>query len=129
MRMHILFMPNKIMKNPREATGRIVCANCHLAQKPVELEAPQAVFPDSVFEAVIKIPYDQQIKQTLGNGKKGNLNVGMVLIMPEGFELAPEDRIPEEIKKKMEEKLILSTISFRQKKYFSCRPCSRKEKY
>jgi len=25
--------------NPREANGRIVCANCHLAQKPVELEA------------------------------------------------------------------------------------------
>ena len=23
-------------ENPREATGRIVCANCHLAQKPVE---------------------------------------------------------------------------------------------
>jgi apocytochrome f len=21
-------------ENPREATGRIVCANCHLAQKP-----------------------------------------------------------------------------------------------
>jgi len=24
-------------ESPREATGRIVCANCHLAQKPVEL--------------------------------------------------------------------------------------------
>ena len=23
-------------ENPREATGRIVCANCHLAQKPTE---------------------------------------------------------------------------------------------
>ena len=31
--------------NPREATGRIVCANCHLAQKPVDLEIPQAVLP------------------------------------------------------------------------------------
>ena len=31
-------------KNPREANGRIVCANCHLAQKPVELDLPQAVF-------------------------------------------------------------------------------------
>lgn len=27
-------------ENPREATGRIVCANCHLAQKPVEIEVP-----------------------------------------------------------------------------------------
>jgi len=25
-------------ENPREVTGRIVCANCHLAQKPVELK-------------------------------------------------------------------------------------------
>jgi len=30
-------------ENPREATGRIVCANCHLAQKPVDLEVPQAI--------------------------------------------------------------------------------------
>lgn len=87
--------------NPREATGRIVCANCHLAQKPVELELPQAVLPDTVFEAVVKIPYDQQVQQVLGNGKKGDLNVGMVLILPEGFELAPADRVPEEMKKKV----------------------------
>lgn len=88
-------------QNPREATGRIVCANCHLAQKGVEIEVPQAILPDTVFEAVVKIPYDQQIKQVLGNGKKGDLNVGAVLILPEGFELAPSDRIPEEIKEKV----------------------------
>ena len=88
-------------ENPREANGRIVCANCHLAQKPVELEIPQAVLPDTVFEAVVKIPYDQQIQQVLANGKKGELNVGMVLILPEGFELAPADRVPEEMKKKV----------------------------
>ena len=87
--------------SPREANGRIVCANCHLAQKPVELEVPQSVLPDTVFEAVVKIPYDQQIKQVLGNGKKGPLNVGAVLILPEGFELAPADRIPEEMKTKV----------------------------
>jgi apocytochrome f len=88
-------------ENPREANGRIVCANCHLAQKPVELEVPQAVLPDTVFEAVVQIPYDQQVQQVLGNGKKGDLNVGMVLILPEGFELAPADRVPEEIQKKV----------------------------
>ena len=44
--------------NPREANGRIACANCHLAQKPVEIETPQAVLPNSIFEAVVKIPYD-----------------------------------------------------------------------
>nr|WQA10916.1 cytochrome f [Streptosarcina sp. YL-2023a] len=87
--------------SPREANGRIVCANCHLAQKPVEIEVPQSVLPDTVFEAVVKIPYDQQIKQVLGNGKKGDLNVGAVLILPEGFEIAPPDRISEEMKSKV----------------------------
>jgi apocytochrome f len=86
---------------PREANGRLVCANCHLAQKPVEIEVPQAVLPDTVFEAVVKIPYDKQIKQVLGNGKKGDLNVGAVLVLPEGFELAPPERIPEEMKAKV----------------------------
>jgi len=88
-------------ESPREATGRIVCANCHLAKKPVEIEVPQAVLPDTVFEAVVKIPYDTQIKQVLANGKKGALNVGAVLILPEGFELAPSERIPPEIKEKI----------------------------
>ena len=37
----------------------------------------------------------------LANGKKGGLNVGAVLILPEGFELAPPDRIPAETKEKM----------------------------
>ena len=44
-------------ESPREATGRIVCANCHLAQKPVEIEVPQGVLPDTVFEAKVEIPY------------------------------------------------------------------------
>lgn len=89
-------------ENPREANGRIVCANCHLAQKPVELEVPQAILPDTVFEAVVKIPYDQQIQQVLGDGKKGPLNVGAVLILPEGFQLAPKNRISPELKKRVQ---------------------------
>ncbi|KAJ1257468.1 hypothetical protein BS78_K018100 [Paspalum vaginatum] len=88
-------------ENPRESTGRIVCANCHLANKPVDIEVPQAVLPDTVFEAVLRIPYDMQLKQVLANGKKGGLNVGAVLILPEGFELAPPDRISPELKEKI----------------------------
>nr|AYA54453.1 cytochrome f [Hylodesmum podocarpum subsp. podocarpum]QJQ78447.1 cytochrome f [Hylodesmum podocarpum] len=88
-------------ENPREATGRIVCANCHLANKPVDIKVPQAILPDTVFEAVVRIPYDMQVKQVLANGKKGALNVGAVLILPEGFELAPPDRISPEIKEKI----------------------------
>ena len=87
-------------ENPREATGRIVCANCHLAQKPTEIEVPQAVLPDSVFEAVVGIPYDLRSKQVTAGGTKGPLNVGAVLVLPEGFQLAPKDRISSEIKQK-----------------------------
>jgi apocytochrome f len=86
--------------NPREATGRLVCANCHLAQKPVEIEVPQAVLPDTVFEAVVSIPYDTSVKQVTGSGKRGPLNVGSVLVLPEGFKLAPKDRLSDELKAK-----------------------------
>jgi apocytochrome f len=62
-------------ENPREATGRIVCANCHLAKKLVDIEVPQSVLPNTIFEEIAKIPYDTQMKQVLANGKKGALNV------------------------------------------------------
>ena len=87
-------------ENPREANGRIVCANCHLAQKPTEFEAPSSILPDSVFETVVKIPYDTTKKQVLGNGQKGGLNVGAVMILPEGFKLAPKTRLDAELKAK-----------------------------
>jgi apocytochrome f len=89
--------------NPREATGRIVCANCHLAAKPTQVEVPQSVLPDTVFEAVVKIPYDKGTQQVIGNGEKGPLNVGAVLMLPKGFKIAPEDRIPEEMKEKVQD--------------------------
>jgi apocytochrome f len=88
-------------ETPREATGRIVCANCHLAQKPSEVEIPQSVLPDTVFEAVVKVPYDLSSQQVLSDGSKGGLNVGAVLMLPDGFKIAPADRIPEEMKEKV----------------------------
>jgi|TARA_B110000971_G_C20033446_1_gene512780 apocytochrome f len=87
-------------QNPREATGRIVCANCHLASKPVEIEIPQAVLPDTVFEAVVSIPYDTSVKQITAGGTRGSINIGSVLVLPEGFKLAPKDRLSDEIKAK-----------------------------
>ena len=109
--------------NPLEPNGRIVCANCHLAQKPVEIEVPQSVLPDTVFEAVVKIPYDQQVKQVLANGKKGDLNVGAVLILPEGFELAPRDRVSPELKKRVN-KLLFQPYSQDQKNILVVGPVS-----
>ena len=89
-------------ESPREATGRIDCANCHLAQKPAEIEVPQGVLPDTVFEAVVDIPYDLSSKQVTGDGTKGPLNVGAVVILPEGFKLAPKERMSDELKKATE---------------------------
>jgi len=83
---------------PREANGRIACANCHLAQKPVEIEVPQAVLPNSIFEAVVKIPYDLNSKQILASGTKGGLNVGAVVILPDHFKLASPSQLSKEVK-------------------------------
>jgi apocytochrome f len=84
-------------ENPREANGRLVCANCHLAQKPTEFEAPTSVLPDTVFETIVKIPYDLSKKQIVGNGQKEGLNVGAIVILPEGFKLAPKNRLEKEL--------------------------------
>jgi len=86
--------------NPRAANGKLACANCHLNQKAIEVEAPQAVLPNSVFEVEIKVPYDTSKKQIGANGKDADLNVGGILILPEGFKLASKSQISEEVKAK-----------------------------
>lgn len=88
-------------ETPREATGRIVCANCHLAAKLTEVEVPQSVLPDTVFEAVVKIPYDTNVQQVLADGSKGGLQVGAVLMLPEGFKIAPPERMTDQMKEKV----------------------------
>jgi apocytochrome f len=84
--------------SPREATGKIVCANCHLAKKATRVEVPQAVFPDTVFKAEVEIPYDTTVQQLAGDGSSTGLNVGAVVMLPEGFRLAPQDRLSDELK-------------------------------
>eukprot|EP00931_Biecheleriopsis_adriatica_P110882 TRINITY_DN851_c0_g1_i12.p1 TRINITY_DN851_c0_g1~~TRINITY_DN851_c0_g1_i12.p1 ORF type:complete len:477 (-),score=120.29 TRINITY_DN851_c0_g1_i12:41-1354(-) len=88
--------------NPREYTGKIVCANCHLAGKPIDVRNPQAVLPDTIFKTQIEVPAKYyKRKQPLADGSKGPLNVGAVAIMPEGWKLAPKDRLPKALKKEM----------------------------
>lgn len=87
-------------ENPREATGRIVCANCHLAQKTVSLEVPKSILPNTIFEAKVSIPYENNLKQVLGNGAEGGINTGAVLILPDGFKLAPKNLLSKELKDK-----------------------------
>jgi len=86
--------------NPRAANGKLACANCHLNQKGIEIEAPQAVLPNSVFEVEIKVPYDTSVQQIGANGEKADLNVGGILILPKGFKLASKSQIPAEVKAK-----------------------------
>jgi len=86
--------------NPRAANGKLACANCHLNQKAIEIEAPQAVLPNSVFEVEIKVPYDTTKQQIGATGKKADLNVGGILVLPKGFKLAAKSQISEEVKAK-----------------------------
>ena len=86
--------------NPRAANGKLACANCHLNQKAIEVEAPQSVLPNSVFEVEVKVPYDTTKQQIGANGKLADLNVGGIVILPEGFKLAPKSQIPAEVKAK-----------------------------
>ena len=86
--------------NPRAANGKLACANCHLNQKAIEIEAPQSVLPNSVFEVEVKVPYDTSKKQIGANGKQADLNVGGILILPKGFKLASKQQISPEIKAK-----------------------------
>jgi len=84
--------------NPRAANGKLACANCHLNQKSIEIEAPQAVLPNSVFGVTIKVPYDTTKQQIGANGKLADLNVGGILVLPKGFKLAPKNQISAEMK-------------------------------
>jgi apocytochrome f len=104
-----LYVPNSLAypvfaqqnySNPRAANGKLACANCHLNQKAIEIEAPQAVLPNSVFEVEIKVPYDTSKKQIGANGKKADLNVGGILVLPKGFKLAAKNQISAEVKAK-----------------------------
>ena len=92
------FWAQQNYESPREATGKLVCANCHLAKKITQAEVPQAVFPDQVFKVEVKIPYDTSVQQVSGGGTPTGLNVGAVVMLPDGFRLAPQDRLSDELK-------------------------------
>jgi apocytochrome f len=96
------FWAQQNYESPREATGKIVCANCHLAKKLTQAEVPQSVLPDSVFTASVKIPYEQGLQEIGADGSDVGLQVGAVVMLPDGFTLAPQDRWTDEIKEETE---------------------------
>ena len=87
---------------PREATGKIVCANCHLAKKLTQAELPQSVLPDTVFKASVKIPDEDGLQEIGADGSDVGRQVGAVIQLPDGFTLAPQDRWTDEIKEETE---------------------------
>ena len=96
------FWAQQNYESPREATGKIVCANCHLAKKLTQAEVPQSVLPDSVFTASVKIPYEDGLQEIGADGSDVGLQVGAVVMLPDGFTLAPQDRWTDEIKEETE---------------------------
>ena len=92
------FWAQQNYENPREATGKIVCANCHVASMPTRAEVPQAVAADSVFKTVVEIPYKKDLQEIGADGSKVPLQVGAVVMLPDGFKLAPQERWTDEIK-------------------------------
>ena len=95
--------------SPREATGKIVCANCHLAKKLTQAEVPQSVLPDSVFTASVKIPYEDGLQEIGADGSDVGLQVGAVVMLPDGFTLAPQDRWTDEMKEQATQMILQAT--------------------
>jgi hypothetical protein len=73
-----------------------------LAQKLTQAEVPQSVLPDSVFKAVVKIPTTPAFKSWVLMAVRFPLQVGAVVMLPDGFTLAPQDRWTDEIKEETE---------------------------
>ena len=92
------FWAQQKFENPREATGKIVCANCHIANMPTRAEVPQSVGANSVFKAVVEIPYKKDLQEIGADGSKVPLQVGAVVMLPDGFKLAPQERWTDKIK-------------------------------
>lgn len=80
---------------PQEATGRIVCANCHLSNKYEDNEVPPQG-SNIVLEADILTSCNKSMKQVLANVIRralNTLNVGSTFYFPIGY-LLPRVIIP-----------------------------------
>jgi apocytochrome f len=51
-----------------------------------------------VFKAEVEVPYDTSVQQVAGDGTATGLNVGAVVVLPDGFRLAPPERLSDELK-------------------------------
>ncbi len=65
---------------------------------PTRAEVPQSVAADSVFKTVVEIPYKKDLQEIGADGSKVPLQVGAVVMLPDGFKLAPQERWTDEIR-------------------------------
>lgn len=89
-------------KNPVDGTGKLACANCHLQERNVDIRLPHEVYPDTIFKMYIDVPCKYEKRRQLdAQGEKVPLNAGAIAVLPEGWKLAPRERLPKVIKKEM----------------------------
>jgi len=68
----------------------------------IDVRTPMEVLPDTIFKITVDVPakYEKRM-QPIADGSKAKMNVGAIAIMPEGWKLAPKDRLPKALKKEM----------------------------
>jgi len=70
--------------------------------KEINLRLPHEVLPDTIFKIKVDLPLKYEKRRQLNaDGEKVELNAGAIVVLPEGWKLAPRDRLPKEIKKEM----------------------------
>jgi apocytochrome f len=78
----------------RDSTGKIVCANCHLSASTLHIEVPQSVSSSTVMTLRLTIPAALSSKQLTSSASwLAHSNLGCVLLVPDGFTLAPGTRL------------------------------------
>jgi apocytochrome f len=77
----------------RDSTGKIVCANCHLSASTLHIEVPQSVSSSTVMTLRLTIPAALSSKQLTSTASFSGVNLGCVVLVPDGFTLAPGSRL------------------------------------
>lgn len=78
----------------RDSTGKIVCANCHLLISVLYIEVPQSIFSSAIVAVRLIIPVVLSLKQLTGLiFWLTTVNLGCVLLVPDGFTLASGIRL------------------------------------
>lgn len=67
-----------LFKEPREATGKIVCSNCHLSASSISFNTPISVAMGSLCECTLDIPTRKSGAALQADGSTGELQVGGV---------------------------------------------------